>query len=287
MTLENNHLSNSIALLIRELEQTGYGTTRSARLLVDIGKPAVQPLVDILENEDAWIHERASEFSNDQARQERLSLTNQLALEYIYWRISREIIIILGDIGEPLATGSLIKIARSRTYGQDFRCLAIESLGKIKNPSAIEPLIELLNNYDENMKVNFEAVTALGMFDDQKAIDALVKAAVTSTVPQFRDRIIKTIIMTSPSIYFLPICSCLMAGGAGLEEEMLQKMLELLVNPLKREVSPLHRDPALQACLIKLEPFFLSILFAGSPDIRMLAKILLHNTNGIEETSDS
>jgi len=291
MALKNEDLSSKVIELIKELEQSGYRSARAASSLVEIGKPAIQPLVEILENEDAWIIERASKsFPGDQLTRENLNLTSQLELEYIYWRISKVIIEILGKIGnsgKSLATRPLIEIATSLPHGEEFRCLAIESLGKITDPPAIEVLIKLLISPEENMTVKLEFVTALGRFNDQIAVEGLIKAAVASTNSRFRDRIMKTTASAFPSAYFLPVCSCLLESGTYLEEGMIQKLLEMLVIPLEREFSTLLGEVELQACLVKLKPYFLSILLAGSSELKNQAKILLKLITGLEEKPNS
>ncbi len=106
--------------------------------LVKIGKPAVNPLIKALKDEDVLIRRNAAE--------------------------------VLGLIGSVSAVEPLIAILKDTD--DNVREKVAESLGKIKDKRAIYPLIETLS--DNNPNVRKSAAFALGELGDPKAIDPLI-----------------------------------------------------------------------------------------------------------------
>lgn len=52
--------------------------------------------------------------------------------------------------------------------------LAVEALGRIKDPLAVDPLIALLKNANEDPSIRMEAAEALGRIKDPRAVDPLI-----------------------------------------------------------------------------------------------------------------
>ncbi len=107
--------------------------------LVEIGEPAVEPLIESLRKI------RISSF--------RFVLTT------------------LGDIGDRRGVETLINFSNRPDY--NISLSAIKSLGKIGDFRAVEPLIKALKIH--NKYIRREAATALGMIGDQQAVEPLIE----------------------------------------------------------------------------------------------------------------
>lgn len=105
--------------------------------LIELGKPAVMPLIGLLKNDDFKIHIRI------------MGLLDKIGKRAV----------------EPLIQALLIDDKRCRQG-------AAEALGKIVDIRAVEPLIAALN--DKDASVRWEVVTALGKIGDVRAVNPLV-----------------------------------------------------------------------------------------------------------------
>jgi len=84
----------------------------------------------------------------------------------------------LQKAGEP-AVEPLIKALLDPNEPAFFRSRVAGTLSMIASPKAIEPLIEMLN--DQDAEVRWHAVKALGEIGDEKAIAPLERLAATDT----------------------------------------------------------------------------------------------------------
>ncbi|MCJ7444483.1 MAG: HEAT repeat domain-containing protein [Methanotrichaceae archaeon] len=57
------------------------------------------------------------------------------------------------------------------------RSIAAESLGKLNDTRAFDPLTQSLNDEEEDSQVRWSAAYALGKLGDHKAIDPLIQAS--------------------------------------------------------------------------------------------------------------
>ncbi len=115
----------------------------AAGALVEIGAPAVEPLLVALRNEDMAVRYRAA--------------------------------YALGDIGDRRAVEPLIAALKD-AYG-DVRRAAATALGKIGDLRAVEPLLAMFNNDREDQYIRRACAEALGKISDLRAVEPLVRAA--------------------------------------------------------------------------------------------------------------
>ncbi len=88
-------------------------------------------------------------------------------------RANKEIATALGDIGDHQAVKPLIKLLRSR---DDYvRIEAINSLARLKDPEAVDPLSDLATDDSQETFINKKAIMALGAIGDPRAIPAIDK----------------------------------------------------------------------------------------------------------------
>ena len=132
--LENlkTHESAELGATLRELRQ--------------IGQPALQPLLNALQNED-----------------------------FIY---RRNIVIALQNFKTPEVADVLILVLKDDWHWV-VRCRAAYSLGVIKDPRAVEPLIEAMQT-DRHWAVRGDTMWALGHIKDPRAVEPLIEVLKTS-----------------------------------------------------------------------------------------------------------
>ena len=111
----------------------------TAKALVKIGAPAVEPLTRTLKVKDWDVRKRAAET--------------------------------LGNIGDARAVKPLIQTLRDKNF--DVRDATAEALVKIGKP-AVEPLIQTLK--DKDWLVRRKAAQALGNIGDTRAVESLIQA---------------------------------------------------------------------------------------------------------------
>ena len=120
---------------------TPRSRSEAASALVEIGEPAVEPLIQALNDPNAkdWV---------------RMSMADTL-----------------GKIGDPRAVEPLISALGDEAV---VRSAATSALGKIGDPRAVEPLISALGDEDEGFRC--EAAAALGEIGDPRAVEPLTRA---------------------------------------------------------------------------------------------------------------
>jgi len=144
-----------------------------AEALVEIGRPAVLPLIGSLQDPFVggsvmWI---LGEIRDERAIMPLISLLVRKRELNIFRRAVAMVLVKIGGASVELlidALNSELMLVRKEV---------IQALGEIADSRATEPLIKILAN-DEFSSVRKRAATALGNIGDQKAIDAL-KQAVT------------------------------------------------------------------------------------------------------------
>jgi len=172
-----------------ENNEAKYNTMRSelTKALVAIGKPAVNPMIERLIEDDINIRcciidalgeikdkravEPLIEFLHDKTWYVRSSaatalgkIKDQRAIEYLISQLSDEdqkvrpsVVNALGNIGDKKTVELLIGLLRDRDKW--VRYAVIEALGKLGDMRAVEPLIALQN--DENILIRNEVEKAL------------------------------------------------------------------------------------------------------------------------------
>jgi HEAT repeat protein len=123
------------------IAETSSPATEALKALASIGRPAVEPLLAALNNQDV--------------------------------RISARVVKALGRIEDNGSMEALVNATRDANARQ-VRVQAIRALGRISSPQALEALRSALN--DENAEVRREAAWALGRRGDALALDALLIA---------------------------------------------------------------------------------------------------------------
>ncbi len=137
-------MAYKIKKLVKKLSiRNQHKWNKASRSLINAGPLVAEPLIAVLKdkvNNTYYVRERA--------------------------------VFILGKIGDPRATESLIEAMGDIS---DNVCMsAAWALGKIGDKSAVKPLIDFLNNGNEVMRCS--AANALGMIGEQVSLQPLIKA---------------------------------------------------------------------------------------------------------------
>ncbi len=183
-----------------ELSAEYYISKREWDKLLKIGKPAVKPLINILNNPDKEVNYSAVRI---------LAAMNEVAFEDVILAtrsdddvVRRKSADILGQMGNPQGVEPLTVLLNDRErfvrrraalalslIGDEravpplisalhdpekkVRTRSAEALGKIKNLRAVEPLIKSLS--DESSTVRRLSIIALGEIGDIRAVDPITK----------------------------------------------------------------------------------------------------------------
>ncbi|MGM0599830.1 MAG: HEAT repeat domain-containing protein [Candidatus Rifleibacteriota bacterium] len=91
-----------------------------------------------------------------------------------------QILVILGDIGSPLATGTVISFIDHED--DNVKTTAVESLGKIQDPEAVDVLIETYKNTDI---LKYSIVEALGNIAVESAMPILLGALESEDILEY------------------------------------------------------------------------------------------------------
>jgi HEAT repeat protein len=174
----------------------------AARTLVKIGKPAIQELIKVVENEkDEYIRQQAidalgalAETTLDYSAKPilRMNLKSSSKNLVTLWKVIRS----LGPFHSPDIVPDLLPFLKHKEAA--IRWETARSLGKTKSKKAVEALIEGLK--DEHDQVRRLAAKSLGHISDPRAIDPLILL-----LDEFLD--LKNIKMIKESSYFEVIIS--------------------------------------------------------------------------------
>lgn len=147
--------------------------------LIHIGEPAVEPLIQVLKDEDSFDLNRESIKALGAIKDKRAiePLIELLQNDKIYLR--EEVVKALGQLGDEKVVNPLISVLQNETRST-LRCETIRALGLTKDKRAVKPLIEALQHesqkprLDANTTIITEVVIALGKIKDERAITPLV-----------------------------------------------------------------------------------------------------------------
>ena len=153
------------------LEHLVFGQKYIVEALVEIGKPAVEPLIKALGNEDADVRSAAArtleKIGDAKAVGPLIGLLRDRNAD-VRWNAASA----LGEIKDVNAVGPLIGALGDKDMGVQGR--AVGALGKIKDARAVEPLIEVLGKTDKSNRAT--AAWALGEIKDVSAVEPLIVA---------------------------------------------------------------------------------------------------------------
>jgi HEAT repeat protein len=161
-----------IQLLIRALSFEDCQVRRAAHnRLVNIGAPAVDPLIDSLRSDDDRLVEAAImvllEIKDSSAVEPLIDL-----LESASWYFIRSVAAdALGVIGDKRAVNALIK-SLDDTDNWSIRSCSAYALAQIGDNRAADALVSKLN--DENVNVCYAAAKALLAMGDTRAVPTLI-----------------------------------------------------------------------------------------------------------------
>jgi len=166
----------TIELLIKELYSSNYPSQQQAtQTLIQIGEPAIQPLLVELKRNDR--NESMIDFENRTAQRILIqigtpalkALIDALNPASTNSHLGRAAVKALVSFGDPRVIQPLIEcMLNEKCTG---RLYAIDALGYFKYPSAFEPLLLMLQN--DNLLVVAHVARALGEYRDPRALEAL------------------------------------------------------------------------------------------------------------------
>ncbi|MGL5192539.1 MAG: HEAT repeat domain-containing protein [Chroococcales cyanobacterium] len=141
-----------------------------AKVFPRLGTEAIAPLLEILADPDAEVELRwfagriLADFKSPEAIAALIELLNSSEEE-----LSSMAATALAQMGEPAIAALSQQLADSTS-----RPLAVRSLGKIRNPQIIEPLLRVVG--DRDPQVRSEAIAALNSYDDPTHAQVLVES---------------------------------------------------------------------------------------------------------------
>ncbi|MFW9996720.1 MAG: HEAT repeat domain-containing protein [Candidatus Odinarchaeota archaeon] len=164
--------------LIKALKDEDLDVFESAaKSLSNIGKPAIEPMIEILEGnlypDVRWRFVAAIGMISDPVVVELLVDIMEDKDEGGDAR--REAAIAIGKLGDPRAVDTLMKaIMEIESDYIDDR--VVKALGKVGDPRAVQPLLKALK--DGEQTVRCEAVTAMGRVGGPQVVEPLIRALV-------------------------------------------------------------------------------------------------------------
>jgi HEAT repeat protein len=154
----------SIPALEKGLFMTGRGTQtfQECRLaLVRIGQPAVEPLVQLLQEKNPEIQEMATKLKFD---------------ETTPGVVPHKAAIVLGDLRAKSAVPALIARLHSKAKGSEHLA-ALIALGYIATPPAVDAILGVLKDAKADPGERASAVDALYLSGDRRAVPTLLDVA--------------------------------------------------------------------------------------------------------------
>lgn len=88
-------------------------------------------------------------------------------------QMNKELASALGEIGDPKSAPVLLKLLKARD--SFTRIAAVEALGRMRIPEAVEPLLQLATDEGQEPFLNRKAIEALGRIGDPKAVPVLLR----------------------------------------------------------------------------------------------------------------
>ena len=147
-----------------------YISSAARDALVNLGEPAVEPLIEALKDEDYHVRDGAADALGNIGDERAIEPLIQ-TLKDKEWPVRSGAAHALGKIGDINAVEPLINALEDE---ESFvRWAAAQALGNIGDNQAVGPLIEALK--DEDYMVREHAAIALGNIGDERAIEPLTK----------------------------------------------------------------------------------------------------------------
>ncbi|MDY7231759.1 HEAT repeat domain-containing protein [Hyalangium rubrum] len=139
--------------------------------------------------------------------------------------MNKELAAALGKLGNPKAAPTLAGLLRSRD--NYTRMEAIQALGALRAPEAVEPLIQLTLDENAEPLLNKKAIEALGRIGDARAVPALVRMLTKER------RGISFYVESSLALYQVgtPAAEALLAALEGRDAELAQWAKQNGVHP--------------------------------------------------------
>lgn len=154
----------SIPALLKGLFMTGRGTQtfQECRLgLVRIGQPAVEPLVQLLQEKNADVQDMAMKLKFDEATP---------------GVVPHKAAIVLGDLRAKSAVPALIGRLHGKAKGSEHLAELI-ALGYIATPDAVDAILGVLKDGKADPGERASAVDALYLSGDRRAVPTLLEVA--------------------------------------------------------------------------------------------------------------
>ncbi len=171
-TLEDNELEQAVTIAIQLIKAGDFQTKWDvAKIFPQIGKTAIFPLLEILEDEEAdfeirWFALRIlGEFNEPQIVISLVKLLEETEEEELAIASAQA----LAKIGQPAIT-ALVELLQS----EKSRLLAVKSLAQIRRSEVIKPLLVVVN--DSIAEVRVTAIEALSSFYDKCLIPVFITA---------------------------------------------------------------------------------------------------------------
>ncbi len=170
--VKDKELEQAIAIAMQILQVGDFQTRWDiAKIFPKIGKPAIAPLLEILEDEQAELEMRwfalriLGEFNEPQIVISLVKLLEETEEEELAIASAQT----LAKIGQP-AIAALIELLKD----EKSRLLAVKSLAQIRRSEVIEPLLSVVD--DSIAEVRVTAIEALGSFHHKQLIPVFIKA---------------------------------------------------------------------------------------------------------------
>jgi HEAT repeat protein len=160
---------SSIPALLKGLFMTGRGTQtfQECRLaLVRIGPPAVNPLIQLLQEKNADVEDMAAKLHFDEATP---------------GVVPHKAAIVLGDLRAKSAVAPLVARLHSKAKGSEHLA-ALIALGYIATPPAVDAILGVLKDGKADPGERASAADALYLSGDRRAVPALLEVAKTGYV---------------------------------------------------------------------------------------------------------
>ncbi|MGK7878378.1 MAG: HEAT repeat domain-containing protein [Xenococcaceae cyanobacterium] len=172
LPLEEIEIEQALKLALQVLKESDFQQRwEVAKIFPKLGKRAIAPLMEILEDEEADLETRwfvgriLSQFEDPAIVISLVKLLGQTEDEELSVMASQA----LANIGT-----SAIEALSSLLTQEGSRLLAVQSLAHIRRPEIIDPLLRVVD--DPLLEVRSTAIEALGSFHDSRIPPVLVRA---------------------------------------------------------------------------------------------------------------
>jgi HEAT repeat protein len=163
---------SAVPALIRGLFMTGRGANIYSQCrvsLLQIGKPAAQPLMDAHEHKNAALEADAKKY------------------EFRPGVIEQKTALILGDLRAKEAVPMMLAELKKPLKG-DNHTGALYALGMIADPSTTKEMVGVLTDAKRDYKVRISAAEALNFAGDPSALPAILQVAKTGDVIKDKEK---------------------------------------------------------------------------------------------------